>query len=102
MAAPKQGKRERLARSQEIFERYETEETLEVIVLKRGKRRGILTIKSTTMEWNVYADPAMSQHVDWNDPDCYPEYASNRKQFPSPMHFVSLLVEKGWMPCDDD
>ena len=90
-----QKKKERLARSQEIFDRYEQEDDLETLFFAKGTRRGVLNIKETTMEWNVYADPQMSQHLDWNHPDSYPKYASDRQNL-SPLSFVSMLIENGW------
>lgn len=88
-------KRERLARSQEIYDRYEQEEDLETVILKKGNHRGVLHIKETTISWEVYADPQMSQHLDWNHPDCFPQYAEERQQL-NPLAFVSMLIEKGW------
>lgn len=86
---------ERRKRSQEFFDRLESEETQEVIILAKGDLRGVLDVKETTMNWDVFSDHNFSQHLDWNHPECYPEYSKNRQNL-NPLHFVSMLVENGW------
>lgn len=88
-------KKQRLEQSQEVYDRYQQEDDLETIFLKKGNHRGVLHIKETTMAWDVYADAQMSQHLDWQHPDCYPQYTKDRQQL-SPLAFVSMLVSNGW------
>ena len=91
---------ERRKRSQEFFDRLESEETYEVIILAKGDLRGVLTVKETTMNWNVFSDPDFSQHLNWNHPECFPDFHKNRQHL-NPLHFVSMLIENGWKSIEN-
>lgn len=93
-------KNERLRRSQEVFDRFEAEEDREAVFLRKGERMGVLHIKETTMSWDVFRDLQMSQHLDWEHPDCYPQFSRNRQNL-SPLAFVSMLVADGWESADE-
>ena len=80
-------KLERRERSQEVFDRYENEQTHEIVVMAKGNLRGILEIRESTMNWDVFSDPDSSQHLDWNHPECHPDFHKNRQRF-NPLHFV--------------
>lgn len=88
-------KAERLNRSAHIYDRFQTEEVNEVLFFAKGNLRGVLTVKDTTMEWNVYEDANFSKQLDWNAPECYPQYAVRRFDG-GVLGFVSQLIEDGW------
>jgi len=92
-------KRERLARSQGTFERFEAEESLEIVIFGKGDMRGILEIRETAMLWEAYADADFTQHLDWNAPECYPQFTRSRQKM-SPLWFTAMLIEDGWSPVE--
>ena len=67
---------------------------------QKGDLRGVLTVKETTMNWDVFSDPDFSQHLNWNHPECFPDFHKNRQHL-NPLHFVSMLIENGWKSIEN-
>ena len=45
-------------------------EFVETLFFDKDGHRGRLAIWEHRMEWEVFTDSHMSQHLDWNHPDC--------------------------------
>ena len=89
-------KRERLIGSEEAFGRYEREDTWQTLFFTKGNLRGQLDIKDTTMYWEAFTDHDMTQHLDWNHPDCFPELSGGGGRGLGVLNFVEMLTECGW------
>lgn len=97
MAFSQQGyanKRERLRHADEKVTRPEGEYQ-KTMFFSKGDRRGVLAVWEHRMEWQVYADPLFTMHVDWKDPDC-----TCLECLGSPvtiLHVLSAIHEQGFV-----
>ena len=67
---------------------------VKTMFFSKGERVGVLAVWEGRMEWTVYADPMLSSHVDWNDPDCT---CLNGLGSPTTIiHVMSALHEQGY------
>lgn len=65
------------------------------IIFSKGERRGVLAIWEHLMEWNVFADPLFTTHVDWNDSDCtFLDILGNGANL---LSVISLITQNGFI-----
>lgn len=60
----------------------------------KGQYRGRLVVYEHRMEWDVFLDANLSQHLDWNHPDC--KVLDSLPSRVPILHVLSWLNESGW------
>lgn len=69
-------------------------EFVETLFFDKDGHRGRLAIWEHRMEWEVFTDSHMSQHLDWNHPDC--KCLDCLGTPVSVLQTLSELNDKGW------
>ena len=66
----------------------------QTIFFHKGRHHGRLAVWQHRMEWDVFGDPELQQHLDWNHPDCC---CLDCLGNPAPiLHVLSTLSDYGW------
>lgn len=69
-------------------------EYVETLFFDKSGHHGRLAVWEHKMEWDVFSDSLMSQHLDWSHPDCK---CLDRLGTPvSVLQVLSELNEQGW------
>lgn len=69
-------------------------EYLQTLFFDKDGHRGRLAVWERRMEWEVFTDSRMSDHLDWNHPDC--KCLDHLGSPVSALQVLSALNDYGW------